>query len=34
MTELVFDCLDARAERYAAAPTMILKLRIAELSGE
>lgn len=34
MTELVFDCLDARAERYAAAPTMILKLRIAELTGE
>jgi hypothetical protein len=34
MTELVFDCLDARPERYAAAPTMILKLRIAELTGE
>jgi len=34
MTELVFDCLDAHAERYAAAPTMILKLRIAELTGE
>ena len=34
MTELVFDCLDAQPERYAAAPTMILKLRIAELTGE
>lgn len=34
MTELVFDCLDAKPERYAAAPTMILKLRIAELTGE
>jgi len=34
MTELVFDCLDAHAERHAAAPTMILKLRIAELTGE
>ncbi len=34
MTELVFDCFDARPERYAAAPTMILKLRITELTGE
>lgn len=34
MTELVFDCLNAEAERHAAAPTMILKLRIAELTGE
>jgi hypothetical protein len=33
MGELVFDCLDARAERYAAAPTMTLGLRVAETTG-
>lgn len=34
MSELVFDCFDARAERYAAAPTLAFKLRIAETTGE
>lgn len=33
MTELVFDCVDATAERYAAQPTVNLKLRIAETTG-
>jgi hypothetical protein len=33
MTELVFDCVDACAERYAVAPTLSLTLRIAEISG-
>jgi len=34
MTNLVFDCLDGRAERYAAAPTIMLQLQIAETTGE
>lgn len=34
MSELVFDCVDAQPERYAAAPTLLFKLRIAETSGE
>jgi Family of unknown function (DUF6084) len=34
MTELVFDCLDVRPERYAASPTLSFRLRIAETSGE
>ncbi|HEY0808459.1 MAG TPA: DUF6084 family protein, partial [Pseudonocardiaceae bacterium] len=33
MTELVFDCVGARAERYAVAPTLSLTLRIAETDG-
>lgn len=33
MSELVFDCVDAQAERYAAAPTMTLKLRLSETTG-
>ncbi|HEX4726079.1 MAG TPA: DUF6084 family protein [Pseudonocardiaceae bacterium] len=33
MTELVFDCAGARAERYAVAPTLTLNLRIRETSG-
>ena len=33
MTELVFDCLDVRPERYAASPTLSFRLRIAETSG-
>lgn len=33
MTELVFDCLDAQPDRYAAAPTVKFRLRIAETSG-
>jgi hypothetical protein len=34
VSELVFDCVDAQPERYAAAPTLLFKLRIAETSGE
>ncbi len=33
MAELVFDCVGARAERYAVAPSMTLTLRIAETTG-
>jgi uncharacterized protein DUF6084 len=33
MTELVFDCLGASADRYAAEPTLLLRLRIAETTG-
>jgi len=31
---LVFDCIGARAEPYALTPTLTLRLRIAETSGE
>ena len=34
MSELVFDCTGARADLYAAAPTLIFTLRIAETTGE
>ncbi|HEX7660059.1 MAG TPA: DUF6084 family protein [Pseudonocardiaceae bacterium] len=34
MADLVFDCVDAIAERYSAAPLITLKLRIAESSGQ
>ena len=34
MTELVFDCVGARADRYAVAPSMIMTLRISETSGQ
>ena len=34
MAELAFDCIAARAERYAAAPTLTLTLRISETSGQ
>ena len=34
MTDLVFDCIDAQPERYAAVPTLQLKLRISETTGE
>jgi hypothetical protein len=33
MAELAFDCITARAERYAAGPTLTLTLRISETSG-
>lgn len=33
MGDLVFDCLDGKAEPYAIVPTLLFKLRIAELSG-
>ncbi len=34
MTELVFDCVGAHADRYAVTPQMSLVLRIAETSGQ
>ncbi|MGH8930894.1 MAG: DUF6084 family protein [Egibacteraceae bacterium] len=33
MTDLVFDCLGASADRYGAAPALILRLRVAETTG-
>jgi hypothetical protein len=33
MTELVFDCVDAQAERYAVTPSFTLVLRISETTG-
>lgn len=32
--ELVFDCLGARSDPYAAGPTLAFRLRIAEVTGE
>jgi hypothetical protein len=32
--ELVFDCVGAAADRYAVTPSMTLRLRITETSGE
>jgi hypothetical protein len=32
--ELGFDCVEARAERYAAAPTLTLGLRVTEATGQ
>ena len=34
MAELVFDCVGARVDRYAAVPSFDLDLRISETSGE
>lgn len=34
MADLVFDCIGASADPYAAAPAMTLRLRITETSGE
>ena len=34
MAELSFDCIGARADRYALAPSMSLVLRIAEATGQ
>ena len=34
MAELVFDCVGAEADRYAVVPSMTLRLRITETSGE
>jgi hypothetical protein len=34
MPELVFDCTGAWPERFAAAPTLTFKVRIAETSGD
>jgi Family of unknown function (DUF6084) len=33
VSELSFDCVDVRADRYAAAPTLRIRLRIAETGG-
>jgi len=34
VTELVFDCVGARAERWAVAPTLTFLLKLAETAGE
>lgn len=34
MADLVFDCLGARADRYAVAPSMAFSLRISDTSGQ
>jgi hypothetical protein len=34
MADLTFDCIGARAERYAVMPSMSLALRISETSGQ
>jgi hypothetical protein len=34
VSELAFDCVDARADRYALAPTVNFSLRVAETTGE
>jgi hypothetical protein len=31
--DLVFDCVDCKPDRYAASPTLVFKLRIAETTG-
>jgi hypothetical protein len=33
MTDLVFDCVDVYAERYAMAPTVSFRLRVSETTG-
>jgi hypothetical protein len=33
VTDLVFDCIDGQPDRYAAVPTLQLKLRISETTG-
>jgi len=34
MSELVFECMEVRADPYAAGPTLVFKLRISETTGE
>jgi hypothetical protein len=34
MAELSFDCIEARPERYAVVPSMTLRLRITETTGQ
>jgi len=34
MPDLVFDCIEVRADPYAAGPTLVFKLRISETTGE
>ncbi|HVK21123.1 MAG TPA: DUF6084 family protein [Actinokineospora sp.] len=33
MTELAFDCIDVKPERYGASPTLLFRLRIAEVNA-
>ena len=33
VTELVFDCVGAAADRYGASPTLLLRLRVTETTG-
>ncbi|MGI8517905.1 MAG: DUF6084 family protein [Acidimicrobiia bacterium] len=33
MVSLVFDCIEVRPDRYAAAPTMLFKIRLFESTG-
>jgi hypothetical protein len=34
MSELIFECVDASPDRYAAAPTLIFRLQLSETTGE
>jgi hypothetical protein len=34
MADLVFDCIGARADKYAVVPQMLVSLRISETSGQ
>ena len=34
MSDLIFDCVAAKAEPYAVAPTLVLRLRVVETTGE
>ena len=34
MAELAFDCIDVRADTYAAGPTLVFRLRISETTGD
>ena len=34
MSELIFDVLEARSEPYALSPTLVLRLRVVETTGE
>jgi hypothetical protein len=34
LTELVFDCVGARADKYAVVPAMTMSLRISETTGQ
>jgi hypothetical protein len=34
MAEIVFDCIGARADRFAVTPSMTLQLRLTETAGE
>src|SRR5215510_15442959 len=34
MSDLVFDCVDTRADRYAVTPQLVLQLRISDTDGD